>query len=48
MLAQYLVSLGATILEKSKIRSDKANKERIFHIHMLEERLCIVVQKHVL
>ena len=53
-LAQYLVSLGATILEKSKSRSDKVvnflnvNKERIFHVHMLEERLCIVLQKHVL
>ena len=54
ILAQYLVSLGATILQKSKSRSDKAvnslkvNKKKIFHGHMLEERLCIVVKKHVL
>ena len=54
MLAQHLVSLGVTTLQKSKSSSDKgvnslkANKKRIFHVHMLEERLHIVVQKHVL
>ena len=54
ILAQYLVLLGATILQKSKSRSDKAvsslkvNKERKFHAHMLDKRLCIIVQKHVL
>ena len=54
MLAQHLVSLGVTTLQKSKSSSDKgvnslkANKKKIFHVHMLEERLHIVVQKHVL
>ena len=54
ILAQYLVSLGATNLQKPKGRSDKAvnspkaNKERIFHVYKLEERLCSFVQKHIL
>ena len=49
MLAQHLVSLGATASQKSKrisekaVNSRKANKERIFHVHMIEW-LCIVVQ----
>ena len=54
MLAQYVVSLGVTTSQNPKRRSDKnvnslkTSKEMIFHVHMLEERLCIVFQKHVL
>ena len=45
---QYLVSLGATSLRKSKTKSDKAvnspqvSMERAFHVRMLVESLCIV------
>ena len=52
MVAQYLVSQGATNSQKSE-RSDKAVisarvcKERTFHFHMLVESLCIVVPKYI-
>ena len=54
MLAQYLVSLGATNLQKSKINnatavnSSQVNKERTFHVHLLMESFCIVFQKYIL
>ena len=54
MLAQYLVSVGATNLLKSKTKSDKAanssqvNKERTIHVRLLVENFCIVFQKYVL
>ena len=53
MLGHYLVSLGATYSRKSKRRSDmainspQANKERMFHVHMLVNSLSIVVQKSI-
>ena len=48
MLAQYLVSLEATNLQKSKTESVKAvnspqvSKEGTFHVHLLMESFCIV------
>ena len=54
MLVQYLVLLGATNLQKLKRRSEKAvnspkaSRERIFHVHMLVESLCIIVQQYIL
>ena len=54
MLAQYLVSQGATDLRKSMKRSVEAvhspqvNKERAFHIHLSVESFCIVFQKCIL
>ena len=54
MVAQHLVLQGAKNSQQSKRRSDKAvnslqaNKERIFHVHMLVESLCIAIQKYVL
>ena len=54
MLAQYLVSLGAANLRKSKskifkaVNSPQVNKERTFHVHLLLESFCIVIQKYIL
>ena len=54
MLAQYLVSLRATNLRESKIKSVMAvnspqnNKERTFHVHLLVESDCIALQKYIL
>ena len=54
MLAEYLVSLGATNLQKSKakgikvVNSPQASWERIFHVHLLVENFCIVFQKYIL
>ena len=54
LVVQYLVSLGATNLQKLKAKSLKAvnfpqvNKERKFCVHLLVEGFCIVFQKYVL
>ena len=54
MLTQYLVSIGATNLRKSKRRNDEAatspqaDKESAFHVHLFVESFCIVFQKYIL
>ena len=53
MLAQYLSSLGATNLRKSKKTSGKAvNSSQVhkgrFHVFSLLECFCIVFQKYML
>ena len=51
MLTQYIVSLGATDLRKSRERSAKAdnspqaNNERSYQVHLSMESFCIVFAK---
>ena len=53
MLAQYLVSLGATNLLKVKeknvkaVNSPQVKKERKFRVNLLVESFCIVFQKYI-
>ena len=51
MLVQYIVSLGATDLQKSKTKSFKAiNPLQVttIRVHLLVESFCIFFQKYVL
>ena len=53
MLAQHLVSLEATILQKAKrcdkvANSPQASNEKAFHVSMLLESRRTVVQKYIL
>ena len=53
MLARYLVSIGAISLQESKkknfnaVSSPHPDKGRTFHIHLLVESFCIIVQKNL-
>ena len=54
MITQYLVSQGASNLQKSKTKSVKAvncpqvNKEMTFHCQLLMESFCIIFEKYIL